>query len=95
MTNIKGLRVQEFFLLISDSGNAFASKFITFFGVAVGIGGGAVQVAIANSQNELIQKCSEATPSWLAYISAAAAISLVVKNLTDAYYMRVKHKEDK
>ena len=94
MTNIKGFKVQDFFMLISDSGNAFASKLITYVGVAVGIGGGAVQVVAASADNELLQACSETTPNWLPYVSAVAALSLAMKNLTDMYYKRLEFKKN-
>ena len=95
MLNIKGFRVQDFFLLISDGGNIVASKLITYVGIAVGIGGGAAQAVVANSDNAFLQACSEGAPSWLAYISAAAACSLALKNITDMYYRRLEHKSKK
>ena len=92
MNTHKGFRVQDFFMLISDGGNAFASKLITYFGVAVGIGGGTVQAVIASSDNEFLQECAKASPNWLAYISAFAAASLAMKNITDMYYKRLEFK---
>ena len=94
MTISKGFRVQDFFMLISDGGNAIASKLITYVGVALGIGGGAVQVISANTQNEFLQKCAEASPSWLVYVSALAAASLAMKNITDMYYRRLEFKKN-
>jgi hypothetical protein len=92
MLNIKGFRVQDFFLLISDGGNAIASKLITYVGVAVGIGGGAAQAVVTNSNNAFLQECANKSPSWLAYISAVAAISLAMKNIADIYYRRKEFK---
>ena len=87
MIKTQGFKMQDFFLLISDGGNALASKFITFFGVSVGLGGGAVQVVAANSQNnEFVRVCTEAAPHWLAYVPAIAAITLSVKHIADMYY---------
>ena len=93
MTIYKGFRVQDFFMMISDGGNVIASKMITYFGVALGIGGGAAQVIAANSQNEFLQKCAESSPSWLVYVSAFAAFSLAMKNITDMYYTRLEYKK--
>lgn len=81
-------------MLISDSGNAVASKMITYVGVAVGIGGGAAQAVVASSSNELLQDCANASPSWLAYISALAALSLAMKNIADMYYRRLEFKKN-
>ena len=58
-----------------------------------GIGGGAAQVIAANSQNEFLQKCAESSPSWLVYVSAFAAFSLAMKNITDMYYKRLEFKK--
>ena len=95
MTIFKGFRVQDFFMLISDGGNAIASKLITYFGVALGIGGGAIQVISSNSSNEFLQQCAESSPGWLVYVSAFAAASLAMKNITDIYYTRARYNKDK
>ena len=71
-----------------------ASKLITYIGVALGIGGGAVQHIAANTQNEFLQQCAEASPNWLVYFSAFAAASLAMKNITDMYYKRLEHKRN-
>ena len=94
MINTKGFKVQDFFILISDSGNAVASKLITYVGVGVGIGGGAVQAVVTSSSNEFLQNCAEGTPDWLAYVSASAAVSLAVKNMADMYYKRLEFKKN-
>lgn len=94
MINSKGFRVQDFFMLISDGGNAIASKLITYVGVGVGIGGGVVQTVVTSSDSAFLQECAEITPNWLAYMSAAAALSLAVKNIADTYYRRLEFKKN-
>jgi len=84
---LQGFKMQDFFLLISDGGNALASKFINFFGISVGLGGGAVQMVAAKMPaNPIIEACVQASPHWLAYIPAVAAITLSVKHIADMYY---------
>ena len=79
--------MKDFFILISDHGNAIVSKLITYFGLYVGIGGGTVQVIAANTiDNKIVQACANAAPSWLAYVPAIAAITLSIKHITDMYF---------
>jgi len=84
--NKQGFRMHDFFLLISDSGNVFASKLITFLGLTLGIGGGTIQLVAANTQQEFIQTCAQAAPAWLVYVPAVAAITLSIKHIVDMYY---------
>ena len=83
--------------MISDSGNVVLSKFITYFGVGVGIGGGTVQAVshhkvLPSPVNEIVQTCADVSPDWLAYMPAIAAVSLLIKNIADVYYKRLEHK---
>ena len=83
----------ELFKAISDQGNLMISKVITYFGISVGIGGGAVQaVANSNSSNEIIQQCAGMTPEWLAYMPGIAATSLVIQNISNVYFRRLEAK---
>lgn len=93
MTTFKGFKVQDFFMMISDGGNVVASKLITYVGVAIGIGGGAVQVATSTLNSDFLQQCADASPSWLIYVSAFAAASLTCKNITDIYYTKARYKD--
>ena len=89
--------MSELMRMISDSGNALASKLITYFGVGVGIGGGTVQ-AVSHSSimpkqvADIAQTCADVSPDWLAYVPAIAALSLLIKNIADVYYRRLESK---
>lgn len=78
--------------LISDSGNPLASKFITYFGVAGGVGGGTVQLVTNASTNDFIQECVNSTPDWLAYVPVIGVVSLIVKHVADIYFRRKELK---
>jgi uncharacterized protein YneR len=82
----------ELLKLISDSGNPIASKFITYLGVGVGVGGGTAQGIARNSQNDFIQYCADQSPEWLAYAPAIGVASLVIKNISDWYFKRIEVK---
>ena len=88
--------IKEIFVMISDTGNVFISKFITYFGLT-GIGVGTVQAA-ANSKiaQELAPNLAEAcsnTPSWIAIASAVGALSFAVKNIAEIVFRYIEHKE--
>lgn len=82
---------------ISDSGNPIASKVVTYFGVAGGVGGGTVQVVSNASTSKFVQDCANITPDWLAYVPAIGVASLILKHLADVYFRRKELKilEDK
>ena len=81
--------------MISDNGNLFISKFITYFGLT-GIGVGTVQAA-SNSKiaqelaPNLAAVCSN-TPSWIAIASAVGALSFAAKNIAEIIFRRIEHK---
>lgn len=80
---------------ISDSGNPIASKVITYFGVAGGVGGGTVQVVTSNSSlasNEFVQDCANVAPDWLVYVPAVGVVSLILKHIADVYFRRKELK---
>jgi len=78
--------------LISDSGNPVASKFVTFLGVGVGVGGGTAQEIAKTSQNEIVTFCANNTPDWIAYAPAIGVLSLVIKNISDYHFRRIELK---
>lgn len=88
--------IKQMFIAISDHGNVFISKFITYFGLT-GIGVGTVQSA-ASSQivqevaPSLAAACTSA-PSWIAVASAIGALSFAVKNIAEIVFRYIEHKE--
>ena len=78
--------IKQLFIMISDTGNVFVSKFITYYGLT-GIGVGTVTAA---SNSKIVQElapnlaavCSN-TPSWIAIASAVGALSFAVKNIAE------------
>ena len=104
ITDMELNRVGELFKLISDQGNIVISKFITYFGVSVGLGGGTVQ-AVAKSTREsvadnyvveVVQSCAEvvsaSSPDWLSYAPFIAATSLALKHIADTIFRHIEHK---
>lgn len=84
------------FVMISDHGNIFVSKFITYFGLT-GIGIGTVQAAASSKIAQevvpnLASSCSN-TPSWIAIASAIGALSFAVKNIAEIVFRYIEHKE--
>lgn len=88
--------MSQIFMIISDHGNVFISKFITYFGLSVGLGVGTAQAIASNvSHSELVQTCAEASPGWLAYAPFIAAISLAIKHITDVVLRFKESKHNK
>ena len=89
-------KVGELFKVISDQGNIVISKFITYFGVSVGLGGGTAQVIASNSTAQAVQEvveiCAAASPTWLSYAPFIAAVSLALKHIADIIFRRIEHK---
>ncbi|URC15397.1 hypothetical protein JLT2_29 [Paraglaciecola Antarctic JLT virus 2] len=88
--------IKEIFVMISDTGNVFISKFITYFGLT-GIGVGTVQAAASSKIAQeiapnLAEVCSTA-PSWIAIASAVGALSFAVKNIAEIVFRYIEHKE--
>ena len=83
---------------ISDHGNAIASKFITYFGMASIGGGGALGVANDTAQ-KIVEQQSFGLPDWAAVVSIVGGLCLIIKNGVDTYYTikdrRAKKKGDK
>ena len=88
--------IKQAFVMISDNGNVFISKFINYFGLT-GIGVGTVQAA---ASSELVQStipniaaaCTSA-PSWVAIASASGAICFAIKNIAETVFRYIEHKE--
>ena len=84
------------FIMISDSGNLFISKFITYFGLT-GIGVGTVQAAasseIAQATIPNLASVCTSTPSWVAIASAVGAICFAIKSIAETVFKYIEHKE--
>ena len=89
--------IKQLFILISDNGNVFISKFINYYGLT-GIGVGTVQAA---ARSELVQStipniaaACTSTPSWVAIASAVGAVCFAIKNIAETVFKYIEHKEN-
>lgn len=84
---------------ISDNGNELASKWITISGYT----GGGFTLAQSAASNGTIQKavpiaqdfasaCAE-SPTWLIYVPAVMAATLIFKHGADFYFRRMENKK--
>jgi hypothetical protein len=89
--------IKQIFVTISDHGNVFISKFITYFGLT-GIGVGTVQTAassqIVQEVAPMLASACTTAPSWIAIASAIGALSFAVKNIAEIVFRYIEHKEN-
>jgi energy-coupling factor transporter transmembrane protein EcfT len=88
--------IKQMFVMISDSGNLFISKFITYFGLT-GIGVGTVQAAasseIAQATMPTLASVCTSTPSWVAIASGIGAICFAIQRIAETVFKYIEHKE--
>lgn len=81
----------ELLMIISDHGNALASKVVNSIG-AVSIGSGATLGAVAVSAPQAVEQSS--LPTIAAVVSIVGGLTFVAKNLFDIYLSWRKSKKD-
>ena len=88
--------IKQIFLMISDTGNVFISKFINYFGltgIGVGTGMSAANIELVRDTVPNLAAICTSTPSWVAIASAAGAMAFMVKNIAEVVFRYIEHRE--
>ena len=70
---------------MSDHGNVFFSKFVTYAGVSAGIGGGGVLGIVNGTASKVVESQGLGIQDWAAVVAIVSGLCLAIKSLVDTY----------
>lgn len=80
---------------ISDHGNVFISKAVTYMGMSAGIGGGTVLGVVNGTADKVVKSQQFGVQDWAAVVAIVSGLCLAIKTIVDTYYTVQDRRERK